>query len=88
MAVGGLLAAMRKLKTKLSEHRFLFLGAGEVGTADGRGGGGEEEGEVGTETGRGEGRAVMGQSPRSVEWPRLSLVLFEVKCNGTGSDVG
>ena len=30
VAVGGLLAAMRKLKTKLSEHRFLFLGAGEV----------------------------------------------------------
>ena len=43
---GGLLAAMRKLKTKLSEHKFLFLGAGEVGplTMEGRherrGGGG------------------------------------------------
>ena len=30
VAVGGMLAAMRKLKTKLSEHTFLFLGAGEV----------------------------------------------------------
>ncbi|XP_043192941.1 NADP-dependent malic enzyme-like isoform X2 [Amphibalanus amphitrite] len=30
VAVGGMLAAMRKLKTKLSEHTFLFLGAGEA----------------------------------------------------------
>ena len=30
VAVAGLLAAMKKLNTKLSDHTFLFLGAGEV----------------------------------------------------------